>query len=408
VAIALALTWFANGASAADAPEPGVSPEVAAENQGSGPETFRIRLINRAGGPIEVSRDAGQTWLQVGSVVAPATRANPNGFTASRWAADSAVCASAVNALHIRVRQHPETGRGIVFSIVPAGEVIGAAARQETSAILTDIQGGAAVFGGGLAPYVNSPVRVIREGVEQALPAGYAPAEGDELVIIVNQPAQPVAELIFENRFGGLITLRYQDGGSKVIGCVLRPVLGIGRFEGTRDAAPGRIRANHPGVIDISTSPLGMIGGFQIVPKGHAGSPEVTYVRRDTQWMVVGPVSALDPSWEGIAPLFAGYLAPNYRPDDISGRHEDWMQRLLARCLVQARIKDGPWQNLPRICIDPAAPVDTDAAAPRREGLLVRIKGSLDPYTPLPEEAFTALDGVTHLRILLPRAQFWP
>lgn len=389
-------------AGAAPASDPGVSPEVAAENLQATQEAFRIRIANSANGPIEVSRDAGQSWVRIGSVVAPATRVNPKGFTASKWAADSAVCASAVNAIHIKVRNHPESGRGVVFSLVPAGQVIGAALRQASSAIVTDIEGGDGIFGGGLAPYVNSPVRIVRDGNEQPLPADYVPAEDDDLLILVGQASRPVTELIFENRFGGLITLRYDDGESKVIGCVLRPVVGIGRFEGTKYAAPGRIRANHPGVIDISTSPLGMVGGFQIVPKGHAGSPEVAYIRINTQWMVVGPVSALEPSWEGIAPLFAGYLAPNYRPDDISGRHEDWMQRLLARCLVQVKIKDEPWRNMPRICIDPDAPEEPKST------VLRRIKGSLNPYQPLPAAAYTALETVTAVRVLLPRAQYWP
>ena len=400
--IAIALILLNAAAGATPEVERAVSPEVAYENAAARPEVFRIRLVNRENGPIEASRDRGESWGAIGSVLAPATKANPEGYTASKWAFDSTVCASAVNAIHVKVCNHPDTGRGVIFSIVPAGQVIGAAQRQASSVIITDIEPGVAIFGGGLAPYVNSPVRIIRDGSDLPLPADYAPADGDELLIIVGQPERAAAELIFENRFGGLITLRYADGESKVIGCVLRPVVGIGRFTGTVDAAPGRIRANHPGVIDISTSPLGMVGGFQIVPAGHAQSPEVAYIRRNTQWMVVGPVSALDPSWEGIAPLFAGYLAPNYRPDDISGRHEDWMQRLLARCLVQAKISDGPWQAMPRICIDPDAPDDANST------VLRRIKGSLNPYQPLPAEAYTALEPVTHIRVLLPRAQYWP
>jgi len=400
----IAVAWIlaASAAGAAPALERGVSPEVAEENKGPREEAFRIRVVNEELGPVEVSRDKEKSWVRIGSVVTPASKVNPKGYTASKWAADSAVCASAVNAIHIKVCNHPETGRGVVLSLVPRGEITGAAAEEPSSMIVTDIGAGIGIFGGGLAPYVNSPVRVVAGGSEQPLPRDYSPTKGDELVIVVEQPARPVAELAFENRFGGLITLRYADGQSKVIGCVLRPVVGIGRFEGTKDAAAGRIRANHPGVIDISTSPLGMVGGFQIVPKGHAQSPEVAYIRRNTQWMVVGPVSALDPSWEAIAPLFAGYLAPNYRPDDISGRHDDWMQRLLARCLVQVRIGDGPWQHMPRVCIDPDAPDHPKSTAPRR------IKGSLNPYKPLAAEAYTALEDVTHIRILLPRAQYWP
>jgi hypothetical protein len=90
--------------------------------------------------------------------------------------------------------------------------------------------------------------------------------------------------------------------------------VGIGRFLGTQYADIGRIRAAHPGVICVSTSPAGQVGGFQIIPRDHAMSPELTYVRVKTQWMVVGPLWALDPSWEGLPPLFSDYLYPAFIP----------------------------------------------------------------------------------------------
>jgi hypothetical protein len=34
--------------------------------------------------------------------------------------------------------------------------------------------------------------------------------------------------------------------------------------------------------------------------------------------------------------------------------------------------------------------------------------GSLDPYTPLTSTAYNALSGLSHMKIILPRAQFWP
>jgi len=70
---------------------------------------------------------------------------------------------------------------------------------------------------------------------------------------------------------------------------------------------------------------------------------------------------------------------------------------------VQARIKGGPWQNMPRIVIDPDAPEEPVEGASIR-----RIKGSLNPYVPLTRKAYTALAGVTHIRIVLPVAQYWP
>jgi len=402
----LALAAMLLAATAAGEVEPGPSPEVAAENAERGAEVFRIRMRNRAGGAVEVSRDLGETWLRIGGVTAPATAVNRNGYTASRWAADGGVAACAVNAIHVKVGANPETGRGVVFSIIPAGRAVGAARGRGSSSIATDIPAGTAIFGGGLAPYVNCPVLVAREGELRPLGAAFVPMEGDLLVIPVTEPPTEIAWIEFDNSFGGLIRVHDVSGEERVIGSVLRPVVGVGRFSGTREAAPGRIRANHPGVIDISTSPLGMIGGFQIVPSGHADSPETTYIRLDTQWMVVGPVNALDGTWEGVAPLFSGYLAPNYRADDITGRHEDWLRRTLARCQVQVRIDGGPWRLMPRIALDPDAPEDADDAERGREGLW-RIRASMG-REPLPEEARRALMGVTHIRIVMPRAQFWP
>ncbi len=385
--------------------EPGPSPEIAGLHDRRGPEIFRIRVENRADGKIDVSRDRGESWLTVGRVVAPADAVNPLGYTASKWAADSAVAASAVNAIHLKVANHPETGRGIITSLMPAGEPVGAAAAGQRTGILTDLSPGTGIFGGGLAPYVNSPVFLVHN--EDLIPLGedWVPSIGDVLVIEVNAPERGIRWLEFENRFGGLVRVSFSDGGEEVIGAVLRPVIGIGRFEGTRDAAPGRIRANHPGVLDVSTSPLGAVGGFQIVPSGHAGSPETGYIRTGTQWMVIGPIDVTQPTWEGVAPLFAGYLRPDYRPDDIG--QEDWMRRLLSRSQVRVRFGGGDWEAMPRIGIDPEAPEDAPDRARGREGLW-RIAGSLQPHIAPPAISNVALQGITHIRIILPRAQYWP
>lgn len=400
VLVALATVLMASAAIADRQP----SPEVAAMNDERGAELFRIRVENREGGEIAVSRDGGTSWVRIGSVTLPATGVNPLGYTASKWADDGSVAASAVNAVHVKVATALETGRGIILSIVPAGQIVGAA-REGLTSIATDIPPGSGIFGGGLAPYVNSPVLLDSDGEPSRISPDYVPSVGDLLVITVTEPEPRLEWIEFENRFGGLITVRFVGGEESIVGAVLRPVIGIGRFDGTRDAAPGRIRANHPGVLDISTSPLGMTGGFQIVPSGHAGSPETGYIRTGTQWMVVGPVKVTDASWEGIAPLFGGYLRPDYRPDDLL--HDDWMRRLLSRSQVQVRFDGGDWEQMPRIAIDPAAAEDAPDRRQGRDGLW-RIAGSLQPHLPAPAISNVALRGVTHLRVMMPRAHYWP
>ncbi len=93
------------------------------------------------------------------------------------------------------------------------------------------------------------------------------------------------------------------------------------------------------------------IGGFQIIPREHAMSPEMTRARTMTQWMVVGPLDARDPSWEGVAPLFRDYLRPNWADNDWDG--PDWLQRVTSRVLIEVRINNGPWQPVPPVLLRP-------------------------------------------------------
>jgi hypothetical protein len=357
----------------------GPSAQVLAENEAPSHEIARIRIENAPGGAIAVSEGGG--WRTIGHVLRPAESVDRRGFTASLWAPSSAVAATAVNAVHIKVAVNQAEQRGIIFSLLPREFAPGAKEPfvpeevKPGAEIDTDIGAGTAIFGGDDSPLVGNPVFVERDGGLIPLPRDYVPARGDALVISIRRPQRYPSQLIFENRFGGFIYLQYPDGARKTIGEVLRPVLGVGRFPGSLYAAIGRLRANHPGVIDISTSPVGEIGGFQIVPANHAMSPETKYVRRLTQWMVVGPLSALDPSWEGVAPLFLHYLRPKYNAEDLHA--QDWQARLLGRFLVEVEI-GGKWQAMPNHSL------------------------GTSPNEPLPEWAMTALEQVEAIRILFP------
>jgi len=367
-------------------------------------EELRIRVENHQGGAIAVSHDAGISWLQIGQVTSPANAANQHGYNASRWVPDSTVTGTAVNAIHIKVANAAETGYGITFSLVPAGEVVGAATREYSSVIATDIPPGTGLFG-GLGPRVGSPVYIKGAGGKLGkLSSDYHPAISDVLVIVCQSPPRRLRYIDFANEFGGDITVTYADGTREVIGLVMRPVCGIGRFEGTRYAAAGRLRANHAGVIDISTSPLGLVGGFQIIPAEHANDAEVSYIKTNTQWMVVGPRSQGE-DWKGAAPLFSGYLYPSYRPDDLTGGYANWLQRTLSRCQILAKTGEGDWDLLPRIALDPQAP---ETSKPPEDGRTWRIRASLDVREPLPAAAQRALMNLRAIRIRLPRQPYWP
>lgn len=398
-------------------------------------EELRLEVTNQAGAPVRVSRDQGQSWVKVATVVSGCQRVNPRGFRASSWVPPSSVAATAVNAIHLKIANDPQTGRAAIFSLIPRGTREGDILPE--AAIVLDTPPGLGVFG-GLGPTVGSPVYLARSGRAevaagpedwQRLPPDYLPAPGDRLLMVRMVPDRALRYLDFENIFGGRILATYRDGGQEVIGHVLAPVTGIGRFEGTRDADVGRLRANHAGVIDVSTSPYGMVGGFQIIPWDHANDSEMFYVRTNHQWLVVGPANMNEGRASALAPLFFGTLYPSWRPDDLE--HEDACARLLSRCMVLCQtapsgvapladagtlgadgvIRRWPglalsdrWELLPAIAFSKEVPPDSPSLL--RGRLLLIHEPPL--YRPLPPMAQTCLAGIVAFRISLPEEIFWP
>ncbi len=330
--------------------ESGISKAIEEENASKKIEVYRILINNKRDGEIKVSKDKGASWKTVGKVLLPALLTNPNGYEASRYATVGHVAATAVNAIHIKVSHNEKGNVGVLFSILPK-EFMKPPPKYHSflspdSSIYTSIKAGWEIFGGGFAPFVGNPVYVMENDALKELTAGYVPKENDAIVIVVEQPEKMPSEIVFENRFGGLITLKYPYGKEKIIGEVIKPVAGVGRFDGTLWTFKGRVRANHNGVIDISTSPYGEIGGFQIIPANHGMSKSMLNARLLTQWMVVGPVSSMEKDLAGTAPLFSNYLKPDYSPDDIYA--ENAIERLLNRYLVQVKIAGSDaWLFMP-------------------------------------------------------------
>ncbi len=322
--ILLALLLTQSAKTYATSADHGPSPETLAEAASETIEIGRVRLHNIKGGLIEGSRDAGLTWAPLGHILQPVIKVNRRGFNASKYGPVGTVVATAVNAIHLKAGNNTEENRGVIWSLAPLAEdQAGKNSLQSEvspqSAAFTDIPGGSGLFGGFFTPFVGNPLFLDndRNNVLLPLPDNYVPKLGESWVLQIRRPARYPREIVFENRFGGLITIQYRGEEPKVIGQVLRPVVGVGRFVGSYFSEVGRLRANHNGVIDVSTSPRGAVGSFQIVPANHAQSPETHYIRELTQWMVVGPVSALDPSPEGAAPLFSRFLRPRYDTSDI-------------------------------------------------------------------------------------------
>lgn len=355
-----------------------VAPEIAIDKI----EVARVRLENIQNGEISGSRDAGKTWTVIGHIAVPTIKVNPRGYNASKYGPPGTVVATAVNAIHLKAGQNTRENRGIIWSLAPKAE--DDAGRQSLqsevspgSSAYTDMPGGSGIFGGIYTPFVGSPIFLDNDKNNELkpLPDNYVPRLSDVWTIKIERPRRYPRAIVFENRFAGLITIEYRDEKPRIIGQVLRPVQGVGRFIGSYFAETGRLRANHNGVIDISTSPRGKIGSFQIVPANHAMSPELSYVLLGAQWMVIGPAVAGDPSWEGIAPLYSDFLRPRY--DKADWENPDTMEAILGRFYFEIKRQGkADWEPMPEF--------------------------SMAVGAPLPKWANSALSKVTHLRIAFP------
>jgi hypothetical protein len=348
-------------------------------------EILRIRVQNSPGGSIGVSTDGGKRYIVVGQVLKPASTTEV-GHAASIWAPKGAVSAVAIHGIRIRVgdaRADEKFPRSLSlvprdFRYIPVGyggHVPG------DSGIYTDVRAGESIFR-NLAPRAGSPV-YLEAGAELVpLPDDYTPSEGDVLVISVQAPTAPPEWIEFENWEGGRVIAHNADGTETQIAVVQRPVLGVGRFDGTSYTGEGRINTVHSGVVTISAAPLsGSLlpegkgperrGGFMIQPAVHAETqPGLTQV------MVIAPLEGA-PALEGAEPVFASTLGLAYSPDSPPNSFS-----------AEIRIDNGPWEPVPAMTgrIDDAFTAAylrkyfTDAGTPRE-----------------------ITSGVTHVRIHIPK-----
>ena len=311
-------------------------------------ETHRIRIVNSVDGAIQVSDDAGKDWHLIGRVTAPATQ-SLMGYSAAGYARPATVAATAVHGLRIRVGDNG-TPDPLLINILPrefaqtpklfGGHVSG------LSGVYTTIPVGTGIFR-GLSPLVGNPVYLEHDmgGDLQPLPVNFVPKDGDVFEIVVLAPANPLKEVDFDNRAGGDVRVTYADGTTNVLTHVVKPVVGVGRYDGCSYTGVGAINTNHDGVITISTAPVSTSplfegigperrGGFQIQPAFHnaqgdgAGAPSV---------LVIGSRKRpAAPEMEGRPPLFYGYFDLAW---SLSEPQHSW------RTEVQRR--HGSWQPMP-------------------------------------------------------------
>ena len=312
-------------------------------------ETHRLRIVNAVDGAIQVSADKGKTWHLLGRVTAPATQ-SLMGYSAAGYAQPGTISATAVHGLRIRVGDL-SVPDPLLINIIPrefantpnlfGGQVSG------LSGIYTSIPVGVSIFR-ELSPLVGNPVYLeAPDGSTSPLPLNYLPHVSDTLQIVVLQPANPLKEVLFENIAGGAVTAFYVDGSQKFLTKVVKPVVGVGRYDGTSYSGVGAINTNHDGVITISTAPVSTSflfegtgaerrGGFQIQPAYHnaqgdgAGAPSV---------LVIGSRKKPPaPEMEGTPPLFNGYFDLAWEVDEPK---HSWR--------TEVQHNHGPWQPMPEI-----------------------------------------------------------
>ncbi len=310
---------------------------------------FLLSFENRENGEIRLAdltkgQPKGNNTYVLGHVIRPATGLREESFHATLWGKSSTVTASAVNAVHIKVFGLAHLNRGSTMTILPR-ELYGKGLEGENAklldyAIYTDIQAGVYLFGGSFSPLAFSRVSCMRGGKAVRLELGFSPQVGDTYLIEVMAPGTPVKALDFINKRGGKVDAVFANMTRKSVGTVERPVAGCGRFTGTALAPVGSIRAAHAGVLDISTSPRGQIGGFQIIPWNHSQSPEMAKSHIITQYLIVDSYGGGELT--GVAPLFGDMLFPR-----VCDRVEPPLTNLAGK-----RVKVDDIPHLPKVRIE--------------------------------------------------------
>ncbi len=303
----------------------------------------------------------GGTKTYICDVVKPATSAQraSDGFWAAHYVrsqtgAYGCVAATAVNAIHLRCGpsriydpKKPNDWLASEISIIPFTELENAG----TSQLVVSSPGGNEIFN-NWSPYVGNPVYAYDKNKWVPLDEyflGSTRSAPKDILIDVRRPTKHPRYIEFENwtkgdtikgvtmgECGGVFLL--DDENNRVqVAKVLQRVTQTGRFIGSEYADTGQVRANHGGVLDLSTSRWrgkiadeNLRGGVQIIPANHAKYLHYNLGQNwfigGGAWMIIGPLSSspedllnsqytndvglLIEPLEGAPPLFSSYIRP--------------------------------------------------------------------------------------------------
>lgn len=264
---------------------------------------FTIHLPMTSGERAQVVFPDGRT-IDAGRIRTAPIKSRHPGFTASKYGLGGQVIATAANAHHLQISV--ENGSGRTISVIPA-ETFVAAPGFGTSFVVEGI-GGTGIWG-EFAPFVGSPVYIINQvGVPVLFNNINLLQFATAVDIRVYRPEGNAEYLEIENWPGGRAWYHDTSGQDHPFAVVEHNVTGTGRFEGTLYQGPGMVRANHPGVICVSTTKKMDIGGFQIVPISHTYSPEMQKSRRMSQYIILRGVDFEDLT--GKYPFFRSVVRP--------------------------------------------------------------------------------------------------
>lgn len=279
------------------------------------------RLMHKIYLPMEVGAQAKIIFpdgseREIGKILAFPDHGRYPGFTASKYGIGAQVIASAANTHHIQISV--EDGAGRTMSVVPARTYV-AASGGKSSSFVVEGEGGLGLWG-EYSPYVGSPVYIINKA---GMPVLFENEQlfkfATALEIRVYRPENEIEYLEIENFAQGRAWYRDQSGDHD-FAVVEHGVSATGRFEGSVYEGRGMIRANHPGVICVSTSERGRVGGFQIVPRSHTFAKEMQKTRNMSQYIVLRGLEFEDLT--GQSPFFRGHVRPcdEGAPDSNAGR----------------------------------------------------------------------------------------
>lgn len=312
--IALLLMMWTGSVTGVIKPAPVLVPPQMERSVIDRDESFRVSIENMAMGKVMVSRDKGANWHLIGTVRSPLSALRDiqdSEFTASDWAYLGSVAATAVNAIHVKVAHPGKHAR--IFSVLPAElsdpDGFETSYRDNPSSIFLDIPAGTGLFNGRWGLRLGDPLFLVQSGEWQPWPENRVPLEGDVLGFVAKVAPESSWMIEIENVKNGAVMFVTGNGTPVQIARVLQPFSGSGRFLGTLFQDVGKVRANHPGVVDISTSPLGQRGGIQIVPYFHSKAPNLGYVHGSPVYMVLAALEGAAPL-EGRGPLFMDYIRP--------------------------------------------------------------------------------------------------